>query len=76
MYCPDRLYKYRLYKWDRGKLGTETEFYSIKSNDNFTLIFQDLVVATVVPCPLTPSWKVNMLHWSEASTSTEKTVMS
>ncbi len=36
-----------------------------------TLMFHDLVVAKVVPIALTPSWKFSMLHWSEASTSTE-----
>ncbi len=36
-----------------------------------TLMFHDLAAGMDVPYPLLPSWKLSMLHWSEASTSTK-----
>jgi len=50
--------------------------YSLNYNGHLdssylTLIFHDLV-AIPVPIPLFPNWKLSILHWSEASTSTVK----
>jgi hypothetical protein len=45
------------------------EFFQT-DHPNLTFIFHDLA-AIAAPIPVTPSWKFNMLHWSEASTNTE-----